>query len=72
MQVCGESLTVKIIRANKPDVVNRIDIAENGYGVKGEFMYFKAGLSVQDSSNAENDYAQLTYYDLTNSHERFN
>lgn len=64
----GRDLTATIIRAGKPDVVRTIDISESGYDSPKEYMYFKAGAYVQDDSGIEDDYVQLTYYDLVNTH----
>ena len=64
----GDKLTVRIIRDNKQDVVRTLDISTSGYARKSEFLYFKAGLNVQDDSKDEDDYAQLTYYRLNNIH----
>jgi len=64
----GTILTVTIMRKGKPDVVSTLDISESGYDIASEYMYFKAGAYVQDDSGIEDDYFQLTYYDLVNKH----
>jgi len=61
-------LTVTIMRKGKPDVVSTLDISESGYDVASEYMYFKAGAYAQDDSGVEDDYFQLTYYNLENKH----
>lgn len=65
----GKILTVTIIRDGKPDVVSELDIAESGYDSPKEYMYFKAGAYVQD--DVEDDYFQVTYYNLVNTHDTF-
>jgi len=69
VDIDGEILSVRIIRPEKIDVVRTLDISENGYDTKKQFMYFKAGLNVHDNSGIEGEYAQLTYYRLKNSHQ---
>jgi len=64
----GRLLTVSIFRPGKPDVVKKLDISESGYDSPKEYMYFKAGAYVQDDNGIEDDYFQLTYYDLVNTH----
>ncbi len=64
----GKIIVVTIMRNGKPDVVSKVDISESGYDNKREFMYFKAGAYAQDDSGLEDDFVQLTYYDLKNSH----
>jgi len=65
----GNEIKVTIIRAGKPDVVSVLDISESGYDSPKEYMYFKAGAYVQDDT--PDDYAQVTYYRLDNSHDQF-
>jgi len=57
------------MRDGKPDVVSQLDIAESGYDSPKEYMYFKAGAYIQD--DAPDDYAQVTYYNLVNTHDQF-
>ena len=64
----GTILTVTIMRKGKPDVVSTLDISESGYDVASEYMYFKAGAYAQDDSGVEDDYFQVTYYNLENKH----
>jgi len=65
----GRILTATIIRDGKPDVVGSLDITESGYDSPKEYMYFKAGAYVQD--DVPDDYVQVTYYNLVNSHDQF-
>jgi len=65
----GNILTTTIMRDGKPDVVSQLDIAESGYDSPKEYMYFKAGAYIQD--DAPDDYAQVTYYNLVNTHDQF-
>ena len=64
----GKTIKVTIIRDGKPDVVSTLDISESGYDFPTEYMYFKAGAYAQDDSGIEDDYFQLTYYNLVNKH----
>ena len=65
----GNEIKTTIIREGKPDVVSVLDISESGYDSPSEYMYFKAGAYVQD--DAPDDYAQVTYYRLVNTHDQF-
>jgi len=65
----GNEMTVKLIREGKPDIVETVDMSASGYDVGGQYMYFKAGAYIQDNTGEATDYAQLTYYDLQNTHD---
>ena len=68
IKVVGDSLTVTIFREAKPDVVKTIDMANSGYNVGGQYMYFKAGVYNQNNSGDDDDYVQVTFYALEKSH----
>lgn len=68
INVIGDSLTLTIQREGKDDVVKSISMANSGFNVGGQYMYFKAGIyHVNNSGNAD-DYAQATFYALEKSH----
>lgn len=68
IKVVGDNLTVTIIRDGKPDVVNTINMANSGFNVGGQYMYFKAGVYHVNNSGNDDDYAQATFYTLEKSH----
>jgi len=68
IKVVGNTMTVKLIRDGKPDIVRTVDMSNSGYDVGGQYMYFKAGAYIQDNTGNSDDYAQVTYYALNNSH----
>ena len=40
----------------------------SGYDQAGQYMYFKAGAYLQDSTGNPDDYAEVVYYALDNQH----
>ena len=70
-KVVGDDLTVTIIRDGKDDVVTTVDMANSGFNVGGQYMYFKAGVYNQNKSGEPEDYAQATFYELSNKHKQY-
>ena len=68
IRTVGNQLTVKLIRSGKADIVETVDMSSSGYDVGGQYMYFKAGAYIQDNTGDDDDYAQVTYYALSNEH----
>lgn len=68
IKVVGDVLTVTIIREGKPDVVKVVNMANSGFNVGGQYMYFKAGVYHLNSTGNDDDYAQATFYALEKSH----
>ncbi len=68
IKTIGNTLTVKIMRPGKADLVETVDMSGSGYDEGGQYMYFKAGAYIQDNTGNDDDYAQVTYYALENSH----
>ena len=50
---------------------NFVDMLEqnSGYNVPNEWMYFKAGAYMQNSTGTGTDFDQVTFYELENSHD---
>ena len=61
-------LTVKIYQKYKPVIKKTVNIRTSGYKVREEYLYFKAGVYNQNKSGDPKDYAQATFYELSNSH----
>lgn len=68
IRVIGDFLTVIIGREGKDSVVKTISMANSGYNVGGQYMYFKAGVYNQNNSGDGDDYVQATFYALDKSH----
>ncbi|WP_229719284.1 polysaccharide lyase family 7 protein [Winogradskyella schleiferi] len=68
IKVVGDDLTVTIIREGKDDVVNTVNMANSGFNVGGQYMYFKAGVYHVNNSGDADDYAQATFYALEKTH----
>lgn len=77
-----EIFTYEIItRGNLLDVIisqngqvrgeQTIDMTNSDYDVDDDFMYFKAGAYHVNNSADEDEYAQVTIYELENSHEGY-
>ena len=78
----GEVFTYQIIaRGNTIDVIisqdgevlgeTTIDQTDSGYDIEEDFMYFKAGNYHVNNTADEDEYAELTIYELQNMHEGY-
>ncbi len=72
IDVKGNIMTVTIMRENKPDVQQVVDMSQSGYDLGGKYMYFKAGIYNQNITGDLDDYAQATFYKLEASHDTYN
>ncbi len=68
IKVVGDILTVIIMREGKDNVIKTVNMANSGFNVGGQYMYFKAGLYHLNNSGDADDYAQVTFYALEKSH----
>jgi len=67
IEVIGTMLYVDIYRNNAEDVSASYDMSNSGFA--NDYMYFKAGLYSQNKTVQDtNDYEQVTFYALENSH----
>lgn len=67
----GNFLDVVILQEDTILAEQTIDMTNSGYDVEDDFMYFKAGVyHVNDTADPE-EYAQVTIYELKNSHEGY-
>ncbi len=66
IKVEGNTLTVTIIREGKSDVQEVIDMSASGY--EDDWMYFKAGNYNQNNSGDEDDYCQVSFFELDVDH----
>ena len=68
INVVGDMLTFTILREGKDDVVETVNMANSGFNVGGQYMYFKAGVYQGNNSGNDDDYAQVTFYALEKTH----
>ncbi len=68
IDINGADMTVTISREGKPDVVQKVDMQNSGYGFEDQWMYFKAGVYNQNRSGDADDYVQATFYNLEVTH----
>ena len=66
INVEGNDLTVTIIREGKADVAKTIDMTNSGFA--NDYMYFKAGVYSQNNTGDDNDYDQVSFYELNVTH----
>ncbi|MEL6544200.1 MAG: polysaccharide lyase family 7 protein, partial [Myxococcota bacterium] len=64
----GNRLTVSILQGDKLLAKKTVDMTHSGYDVYNEYLYFKAGVYIQDSTGEPDDYAQATFYELEYEH----
>ena len=61
-------LTVTISREGKGDVVAHYDMTHSRYDEDDQYHYFKVGVYNLNNSSAPNEYAQATFYEISNTH----
>ena len=67
----GHRLHVRILQGDELRAETVVNMADSGYDVAGEYMYFKAGVYNQNNTGAADDYVQATFYRLENSHRGY-
>jgi len=68
IETVNNILTVTISREGKEDVEHVLDMSSSGYDSGGQYMYFKAGVYIQDNTGEDDDFAKATFYSLEKSH----
>ena len=68
IDVKGNLMTVKLFRPGKETITQEVDMSESGYDQGDDYMYFKAGAYLQDSTGEPDDFAEVVYYELNNTH----
>jgi len=56
------------MRQGHETVTQTVDMSNSGYDQAEQYVYFKAGAYLQDNTANDDDYAQVSYYALQNSH----
>lgn len=69
--VVGDTLEVTIMRDDKDNVVQTVDMSSSGYDDPEQYQYFKLGLYNQNNSGDPDDYAQVTFYAFENTHSGY-
>lgn len=69
--VNGDSLVVVISQDGKQLAKETVNMSSSGYDDANNYMYFKAGIYLQDNSSDDDDYAKVTFYELSNSHDNY-
>ena len=74
--VNGNMMDVTISQDGKQLATKPVDMSGSGYDDEENYMYFKAGIYLQDCDDEEkecdsatSDYAQATFYELSNTHD---
>lgn len=65
----GNKLYVSISQQGELRAETTIDMSNSGYDVANDYMYFKAGAYNQNNTGDPDDYVQVTFYELSTSHE---
>ena len=68
INVFGNGMMVKLFREGKKTITKTVNMSESGYDQGDQYMYFKAGAYLQDNTGDADDYAEVAYYELDNSH----
>ncbi|OEE58732.1 polysaccharide lyase family 7 protein [Vibrio splendidus] len=64
----GDKLITTISQNGSELAAKEVDMSNSGYDDADNYMYFKAGIYLQDNSSDDSDYAQVTFYQLNNNH----
>ena len=68
IKVIGNKMWVTLSRKGKPDIVKFVNMKKSGYDEGGQYLYFKAGIYNNNSTANNDDYAQVTFYELKQTH----
>ncbi|MCL9774573.1 polysaccharide lyase family 7 protein [Vibrio methylphosphonaticus] len=69
--VDGDSLIVTLSQGSTQLAKKTVNMSGSGYDDADNYMYFKAGIYLQDNSSDDDDYAKVTFYELTNTHNNY-
>ncbi|WP_244875215.1 polysaccharide lyase family 7 protein [Vibrio litoralis] len=70
--VNGDDLIVTISQNGSQLAQKTVDMPGSGYDDASNYMYFKAGIYLQDNTSEDDDYAKVTFYELSNTHDNYN
>lgn len=66
IKVVDNDLTVTIFRDGKANVSKTVDMTNSGFA--NDYMYFKAGVYSQNNTGDDDDYDQVSFYELNVTH----
>ncbi|MCF7352586.1 polysaccharide lyase family 7 protein [Vibrio sp. CK2-1] len=69
--VNGDDLIVTISQNGSQLAQKTVDMSGSGYDDASNYMYFKAGIYLQDNTSEDDDYAKVTFYELSNTHDNY-
>ena len=72
IEATGNVLVVTIHRPGKDSVIQTVDMSESGYQTDDQYQYFKLGVYHVNNSADQGEYAQATFYEITNYHDKYN
>ncbi len=64
----GHAATVTVKKDGKKLGAAKIYLTQGGYDSRETYLYYQVGVSNQNNSGDDDDYAQVTYYELENTH----
>ena len=68
IDVVGNMLTFTLSRTGKADIIRQVDMSNSRFDESGQYMYFKAGVYVQNNTGNADDFTQATFYSIEKSH----
>jgi len=68
IDVVGNMLTFTLSRTGKADIIRQVDMSNSRFDETGQYMYFKAGVYVQNNTGNEDDFTKATFYSIEKSH----
>lgn len=71
IKAVGNGLSVTVTKANGDVFTQNIDMTNSGYDIEDDFMYFKAGVYHVNDMADDGEFAQVTIYELENTHQGY-
>ena len=71
IEVDGHVLMVSITQDDELLAYKEFYMVNSGYDDPEDYMYFKAGIYLNDKTSDEDDYAKVSFYELSNDHEDY-
>lgn len=71
IRLTGNILIVSIHRPGKDTIVQTVDMRDSGYDSDDQYQYFKVGVYHVNNSADSGEYAQATFYEIRNSHDKY-
>lgn len=71
IEVDGDMLMVTISQDGSEVAYKEVDMSTSLYDDEDNYMFFKAGIYLNDKTSDDDDYAKVSFYELSNSHENY-